>query len=169
MLLSIIAAVAANNAIGNQGDLIYRIPADLKRFKKLTTGHTVIMGRKTFESLPNGALPNRRNIVITSGEHPEWQNVELARTIEEAVLKANPTEPDEEVFIIGGASIYKEMLDRHLVDRIYLTEIKDTPETADAFFPEIPDDFDAVWAECYSADDQNKYDYCFVNYEKIRK
>ena len=70
MLLSIIAAIAENNAIGNHGDLIYHLPDDLKRFKQLTTGHTVIMGRKTFESLPHGPLPNRRNIVITS--NPDW-------------------------------------------------------------------------------------------------
>ena len=169
MLLSIIAAIAENNAIGNQGDLIYHLPDDLKRFKQLTTGHTVIMGRKTFESLPHGPLPNRRNIVITS--NPDWSypDIEVARSIEEAVLKANPTEPLEEVFIIGGASIYSEMLKRSLVDRIYITEIKDTPENADVFFPEIPEDFDVEFAECHSADEHNAYDYCFVNYKKNRK
>ena len=169
MLLSIIAAIAENNAIGNHGDLIYHLPDDLKRFKQLTTGHTVIMGRKTFESLPHGPLPNRRNIVITS--NPDWSypDIEVARSIEEAVLKANPTEPLEEVFIIGGASIYSEMLKRSLVDRIYITEIKDTPENADVFFPEITEDFDVEFAECHSADERNAYDYCFVNYKKNRK
>lgn len=168
MILSIIAAVAANGAIGNKGDLIYRLPSDLVRFKKLTTAHSVIMGRKTFESLPNGPLPNRKNIVITS-RNLGRDDIVCAESIEDAVIKANACEPDEEIFIIGGASVYSEMLKRDLIDKIYLTEIGDTPEEADAFFPEIPDSFDVTWAEYHEKDERNKYDFSFVNYEKISR
>ena len=101
MIVSIIAAISRNKELGNQGDLIYHLPADMKRFRKMTTGHTVIMGRKTYDSLPNGPLPNRRNIVISKtlkdGDIP---GVEIANDVMESILKANPTEPNEEVFII---------------------------------------------------------------------
>ena len=91
MIISIIAAISRNKALGNQGDLIYHLPADMKRFRKMTTGHTIIMGRKTYDSLPNGPLPNRRNIVISKtlkdGDIPD---VEIANDVMEAILKANP-------------------------------------------------------------------------------
>ena len=102
MKISIIAAVAANGAIGNQNKLLYWLPNDLKRFKALTTGHTVIMGRRTFESLPKGALPNRRNIVLTKNAHFTAENTETFASLQQALAACKP---DEDVFVIGGASV----------------------------------------------------------------
>mgnify|MGYP003282511067 FL=1 len=131
-MMTIIAAVAQNNAIGFENKLIYWLPNDLKRFKALTTGHTIIMGRKTFESLPKGALPNRRNIVLSRQSTFTAPGAEVFHSLEEA-LKA--CKPEEELFIIGGSSLYQEALGQ--ADRLCLTHIEDTPEQADAFFPEI--------------------------------
>lgn len=170
MIVSIIAAISRNKALGNQGDLIYHLPADMKRFCKMTTGHAVIMGRKTYDSLQNGPLPNRRNIVISKtlkdGDIP---GVEIANDVMEAILKANPTEPNEEVFIIGGASVYQQALDLKLIDNIYLTVVDDIVKEADVFFPEIPDEYDIVWGECHSKDENNKYDYTFEDWKRIKK
>ena len=101
-MMTIIAAVAQNNAIGFENKLIYWLPNDLKRFKALTTGHTIIMGRKTFESLPKGALPNRRNIVLSRQSTFTAPGAEVFHSLEEA-LKA--CKPEEELFIIGGSSL----------------------------------------------------------------
>ena len=164
MIISIIAAIAKNYAIGRNGDLLYHLTDDLKRFKQLTSNHTVIMGRKTFESLPHGPLPNRRNIVITSNPNWTYPDVEVARSIEDAISKSAS---EQEVFIIGGGSVYKEAIEKGLVDNMYITEIKDTPKDADVFFPEIPDNFDVTYAEYHTADEKNPYDYSFVDYKKI--
>ena len=129
--ISIIAAVAQNNALGYKNQLLYHLPDDLKRFKKLTSGHTVIMGKNTYDSLPNGALPNRRNIVL-SRSVKELPDCDGYTNIDEALESCG----DEEIFIIGGASIYKQMIDK--ADRIYITKVYDVPENADVFFPEIP-------------------------------
>ena len=106
MEINIIAAVAANRAIGYQNDMVYFISEDLKRFKQLTTGHTIIMGRKTFHSLPKGALPNRRNIVLSRTE-TDFPNCDVYSSLEEAL---NHIGAEEQAFIIGGASLYKEAL-----------------------------------------------------------
>ena len=129
MTISIIAALAANRAIGYKNKLLYWLPNDLKRFKSLTTGHTIIMGRHTFESLPKGALPNRRNIVLSRQPEASFAGTERYASLEEALSHC---QPDEEVYIIGGASVYKEALP--LADRLCLTLIDDTPAQADAFF-----------------------------------
>ncbi len=129
MQISIIAAIAANNAIGYQNNLIYYIKDDLKRFKALTTGNTIIMGRKTYDSLPKGALPNRRNIVL-SREKKYLHNCQVYSSLEEALSSCKE---DEHVFIIGGVSVYEKALP--LAKELYLTEIEATPEHADAFFP----------------------------------
>ena len=128
-MISIIAAVAKNRAIGYQNKLIYWLPNDLKRFKALTTGHTIIMGRNTFLSLPKGALPNRRNIVL-SRSTKAFPGCEVYPSIEEALKHCAP---DEDIYIIGGASVYRQALP--LADRLCLTEIDDTPAEADTFFP----------------------------------
>ena len=129
MSLNIIAAVAANSAIGYENQLLYWLPNDLKRFKALTTGHTIVMGRRTFESLPKGALPNRRNIVLSrSGQ--SFPGCETYASLAEALAHCTPA---EEVYIIGGATVYEQALP--LADRLCLTEIDDTPAQADAFFP----------------------------------
>ena len=127
-MIAMIAAIAANNAIGFENKLLYWLPDDLKRFKSLTTGHTIIMGRKTFESLPKGALPNRRNIVLSKNPSAQYAGTEVFHSLEQALQQCSET---ENVFIIGGESLYKEGLSK--ADRLYLTTIEDTPEQADAF------------------------------------
>jgi dihydrofolate reductase len=168
-MFKIIACINKKRAIGKDGKLLYSIKNDLANFKNMTVGNVVIMGRKTFESLPKGPLPNRRNIVISStlkdGDIP---GVEIAENVMQAILKANPTEPKEEVFVIGGASVYKQALELNLVENIYLTVVDDIVEEADAFFPPIPNDYDIVWGECHSKDDKNKYDYTFEEWKKVK-
>lgn len=131
-MVSIIAALAENGAIGNRGELIYRIPADLKRFKMLTTGNTVVMGRKTFQSLPKGALPNRRNIVLTRNPEITFEGAECYGSFQEALENCDR---DEKIYIIGGAEIYRQTLP--FADELEITFIHDTPHEADTFFPAI--------------------------------
>ena len=161
MRLSIIVAIAENGAIGKDNNLIYRLPNDLKRFKSLTTGHTIIMGRRTFESLPKGALPNRRNIVL-SRSNRDFEGAECYWSLTEALSHC---QEDDDVFIIGGASVYQEALP--LADRLCLTFIHDTPAEADVFFPEI-DFSEWVQTDCesYEHDDRHAVDYSFVDYER---
>ena len=116
-MINIIVAATLDGAIGLRGDMLYYIRPDLQRFKALTTGHTVIMGRKTFESLPKGALPNRRNIVITRQTDFRAPGAELAHSLQEALNMAG----GEEIFIIGGESIYRAAMP--LAQRLYLTQI----------------------------------------------
>lgn len=133
-MLSIIACISkVHRAIGYQNRLLYAIPSDMTRFRMLTTGHTIIMGRKTFESLPNGALPNRRNIVI-SKTREQIAGCEVYASLEEA-LEARKEAAEDECFIIGGASIYEQALP--FADKLYLTIVEKEPEHADTFFPEI--------------------------------
>ena len=155
--ISIIAAVAHNRAIGYQNQLLYWLPNDLKRFKKLTTGHTIIMGRKTFESLPKGALPNRRNVVLSSTQ-TDFPGCECYRSLENALASCHA---DEEVFIIGGAHVYRHAI--NLASRLYLTEIANTPIAADAFFPDYSN-WTEVYREAHPRDERHNYDYAFVNY-----
>ena len=159
-MISIIAAVAKNRAIGFKNKLIYWLPNDLKRFKALTTGHTIIMGRNTFLSLPKGALPNRRNIVL-SRSAKEFPGCEVFPSLEEAL---NHCAKDEEVFIIGGASVYKQAL--AVADRLCLTEIDDTPAEADTFFPPY-DDWKEESREAHDTDERHDCAYAFVDY--VRK
>lgn len=130
MSINIIACIDRNRAIGYKSQLLFHIPEDMKRFRELTTGYTIVMGRKTFESLPNGALPHRRNIVISHTAAP-IEGCEVFHSIEEALS----TYKDETIFIIGGAEIYKQTLP--IANKIYLTEVDDTAKNADAYFPEI--------------------------------
>ena len=133
MKINIIAAVARNRAIGYNGDMVYFIKEDLRRFRQLTTGHTVIMGRRTFHSLPKGALPNRRNIVLSRTE-TNFPGCDVYTSLSEALKYIAD---NEEAFIIGGASLYKEGL--AVANRLYLTEIDAVPPHADVFFPEYDD------------------------------
>lgn len=133
MKINIIAAVARNRAIGYNGDMVYFIKEDLCRFRQLTTGHTVIMGRRTFHSLPKGALPNRRNIVLSRTE-TNFPGCNVYTSLSEALKHIAD---NEEAFIIGGASLYKEGL--AVANRLYLTEIDAVPPHADVFFPEYDD------------------------------
>ncbi|MEI6059527.1 MAG: dihydrofolate reductase [Bacteroidota bacterium] len=129
--ISIIVAIAQNNAIGKDNQLLWHIPADLKRFKQLTTGHTIVMGKRTFESLPVRPLPNRRSVVITDTEGEEIEGCTMAYSIEDAVKKMDD---DKENFIIGGGSVYRQFLP--LVNQLYLTIVQKDFE-ADTFFDEI--------------------------------
>ena len=158
-MISMIAAVARNRAIGFQNKLIYWLPNDLKRFKQLTTGHTILMGRRTFESLPKGALPNRRNCVLTNSVH-ELPGCECFGSWDEFIATC---QPDEEVFIIGGASLYTSLIDK--ADRLCLTEIDDTPAQADTFFPDYSD-WKEVQREAHDTDDRHAFRYAFVDYQR---
>ena len=145
-MLSIIACISKDNrAIGYQNRLLYHLPSDMVRFRELTTGHTIIMGRKTFDSLPNGALPHRRNIVV-SKSLKEIDGGEVYPTLEEALRAAQgdtlsaPKEDTgiaspEEIFIIGGESIYRQALPA--ARKLYLTLVDKEPEQGDTFFPAI--------------------------------
>lgn len=155
-----IAAVAKNRAIGFNNKLIYWLPNDLKRFKALTTGHTIVMGRKTFESLPKGALPNRRNCVLTKST-TELPGCECFACWDDFIKSCKPY---EDVYIIGGASLYMNLLDK--TDRLCLTEIDDTPAQADTFFPEYAGEWQEKWREDHSVDDRHAYPYSFVDYVK---
>ena len=164
-MISIIAAVAKNRAIGYQNKLLYWLPNDLKRFKQLTTGHTIIMGRRTFESLPKGALPNRRNVVLSrqvedpaEAKDARFPLCDVYASLDEALCHCSA---DEEVFIIGGASVYEQAL--QVADRLCLTEIDDTPAEADAFFP-VYDSWQEVWREEHDTDEKHHYRYSFVDY-----
>lgn len=161
MTINIIVAVAENLAIGYNNNLIYRISGDMKRFKSLTTGNTVIMGRRTFESLPKGALPNRRNIVLSTTQK-EFPGCDTYSSLKEAIEHCGS---DENVFVMGGASVYKEALT--FADHLFITEIKATPEHADVFFPEFKDEWIEVSREEHVKDEKNEADFAFVNY--IRK
>jgi dihydrofolate reductase len=170
-MINIIAAVAKDRAIGFQNKLIYWLPNDLKRFKSLTTGHTIIMGRNTFLSLPKGALPNRRNIVLSrtafsshTGEDGRglFPGCDVYPSLEEALAHCAK---DEEVYIIGGASVYTQALS--MADRLCLTEVDDTPAQADTFFPEYKADWREVAREDHDIDERHAQRYAFVDY--VRK
>lgn len=157
-MLSIIVCIAQNNAIGLDGGMIYHQRADLKRFKNLTTGHTVIMGRRTFDSLPKGALPNRRNIVLTRGNR-QFTGAEVFSSLQEAL---DHCASDEKVFIIGGSSVYNEALP--LADVLNLTLVHHTPEHADTFFPKFDaQEWEEVFREDHEADEQNDQPYSFID------
>ena|SRR5690554_1682886 len=160
---SIIVAAAQNNAIGKKNSLLWHMPEDLKFFKKTTSGHTVIMGRKTFESVGK-LLPNRRNIIISRQKDYKVEGAEVVHSLDEALSICNT---DEENFIIGGAEIYSLAMDK--VDRIYFTLIYNEFE-ADAFFPPILQDLWQLVSESYhSADNKNPHDYNFMIYERKNK
>lgn len=156
--IAAIVAIARDGAIGRQGGLLCHLPADLKHFKSLTMGHTVVMGRRTFESLPHGPLPGRENIVVTHNRYYHPQNVVVVHSVEEAVEAA--TLPGE-VFVIGGAQIYAAAMP--LVDILHLTFIDADFGDADTFFPSInAAEWTEVDREHHAADERNPYDYDFV-------
>ena len=169
-MLSIIACISqTNRAIGYQNRLLYHIKSDLTRFRELTTGHAIIMGRKTYESLPNGALPHRRNIVV-SRSMKEMEGCEVYPNLD-AALKAAEGKT-EETFIIGGESIYRQSL--HVARKLYLTVVDDTtvndaainatPQQADAFFPEInPKEWKLIEKEMRN---ENGLSFSFLTYLK---
>ena len=162
--ISIIVAVAENWAIGKNNQLLFSLSDDLKRFKKITTGHTVVMGKKTFFSLPKGALPNRKNIVISDDRKDKFTGCEMAYSIEEAIEKCDP---DEENFIIGGGMIYKQFFP--VTNKLYLTQIHQSVEGADIFFPEINfDEWELLGKEDIEAN-ENHPPYSNLIYKKSNK
>ena len=159
--LTIIAAASTNNVIGFDNKLIWNIPKDLKRFKELTQGHSVIMGRKTFESLPS-PLPNRRNIVVTRNKDYSPEGIEVLSSIEDAL---DVCREDLQPFIIGGGEIYSQTI--NLVDKIELTRVYKDYQ-GDAFFPDIPlDNFELANELVNYLDDDSSTKYSFLTY--IRK
>lgn len=161
-MLSIVVAKGKNNIIGNENKLIWSLPADMKRFKELTTGHVIIMGRKTFESLGR-VLPNRKHIVFT--QNPDFtikdENVQVVHSMLEI---KEYIDDEKENFVIGGAMIYSLLMPH--VSKMYITEINQDFE-GDTFFPKINLD---IWKETKREkgiqDEQNKFDYDFVTYER---
>ena len=161
MTISIIAAVAKNRAIGFENKLIYWLPNDLKRFKALTTGHTIVMGRNTFESLPKGALPNRRNVVLSTTVK-ELPGCEVFPTLDAALQSC---QPDEDIYIIGGARVYEQAISK--ADRLCLTEVDDIPAQADTFVPDYSD-WQVVNKEAHPKDERHAFEYAFTDYERAR-
>ena len=160
-MITIIAAVADNNALGRDNQLIWHLPSDLKRFKKVTSNHHVIMGRKTYESLGK-PLPNRTNIIISRNTNFKAEGCVVVNSLQAAVEAAKE---DENPYILGGAEIYQQAI--LFADKLDITFVHHQFE-ADAFFPEIQT---CVWketsSEYFKADEINLYDYSFVTYQRI--
>lgn len=166
MHITLIVAKAKNNVIGKDNQLIWKLSADLKRFKNLTSGHPILMGRKTFDSLGK-PLPNRTHLIIT--RNPDFQAPEghyAFPSVEDAFIFCNKTGV-ENLFIIGGGQIYQDTI--NLCDRLEITEVDAEPE-GDTFFPEIDQ---KIWRETerenYPADEKNEFPFSFVTYEKINR
>ena len=162
-MLSIIVAIDENYGIGRKGDLLCHLPNDLKHFKEITSGHPVIMGRKTYMSLPRRPLPNRRNIVISQHANYAYEGAEMVNSIDEALQLVDPK---EETFIIGGGSIYEQLMEN--ADKLYITRIHHSWDDADTFFPEIMrEEWEEVSCEKHPADDRNPYPFTFVTLRRI--
>ncbi len=158
--ISIIVAIAQNFAIGKNNELLFHLPNDLKRFKQITTGHPVIMGRNTLLSLPKGALPNRRNIVITDNPEEIFERCEMVFSIDEAV---EAVKTEKEAFIIGGGMIYSQFYP--IAGKLYLTLVHKDYD-ADVYFPEI--DY-TEWNESFRedhSDEKNSFNYSYLNLER---
>lgn len=161
---NIIAAYESNRGIGYEDDMPWGrdLPADLRHFKELTSGHTIVMGRKTYDSIGR-PLPNRRNVVLTSQEDLDIEGCEVVNSLDEAL---DISADEEEIFIIGGASLYRVAMPE--ADRLFITEVT-AYLPADTYFPEInPDQWSEISREHHQADENNKYNYTFVEYERIR-
>ena len=158
-MISIIVAIAKNYAIGKNNDLLWHLPADLKRFKRLTSGNCVVMGKKTWESLPVKPLPGRKNIILTDNPADCFECSHTALTIEEALTQCRGC---EEVFVIGGGSVYLQFMD--IADRLYITWV-DREFDADTWFPEIDP---VVWEETEREgdffDEPNGFTYRYTTY-----
>lgn len=160
-MIHLVVAKSDNNVIGHDNQLIWHLPNDLKHFKEITTGHPIIMGRKTFESIGR-PLPNRTNIIITRNRNYSIENAKVVHSLNEALELAK--EIDENIFILGGGKIYEQAID--FADILEVTEVHENFE-GDTYFPEI--DLN-VWKEIsrikHHKDEKNKFDYSFVRYER---
>lgn len=162
-MLSIIVAIDENYGIGRKGDLLCHLPNDLKHFKEITSGHPVIMGRKTYMSLPRRPLPNRRNIVISQHANFASEGAEMVKSIDEALQLVDPT---SETFIIGGGSIYEQLMEK--ADRLYITRIHHSWDDADTFFPRIEaNTWHRVSCEKHESDEKHAYSYSFEEWERL--
>ena len=157
-MIKIIVATSRNKVIGDSNNLIWYLPADLKRFKEITTGNTIVMGRKTYESIGK-PLPNRRNIVITRDVNYEVDGCEIVNSLEEALMISN-----QNCFIIGGGEIYKQSME--IADQIYLTLVHEDFE-GDNTFPEIGSEWKMVTSQDFEPDEKNKHKYSFIEYMKF--
>jgi len=161
-MISIIVAIAEKGAIGEKNGLLWKLPNDMKRFKELTTGHTVIMGRKTYESLPKGALPDRTNVVITRNTGASFERCEVFHDLTTAIDKHKN---EKEIFIIGGANIYEQAM--IYADKLYITNVHHFFENADTFFPEInKNEWIITNSEDFQCDDKHLFPYTFETYIK---
>lgn len=159
-MLTIIAAAGENNALGKENDLVWHLPDDFKRFKELTSGHHIIMGRKTFESFPK-PLPKRTHLVITRKDNYKKEGIIVVHSIERAIEFSNE---DPQTFIIGGGEIYKMGLE--LADRIELTRVHGTFE-ADTFFPEIDESkWDLVSKVFHDKDEKHDFAFTYLTYDR---
>ena len=162
-MINLIVAKASNNVIGAKNDLIWHLPNDLKHFKNLTSGHPIIMGRKTFESLGR-PLPNRTNIVITRDKNWQGENVEKEFSLEKAIESAKKI--NEDIYIIGGGNIYKQAME--FADVLYITEVHHEFE-GDTYFPEIDEEiWEEVDRENFMKDEKHTYAYSYVTYKRIQ-
>ncbi|HMR72873.1 MAG TPA: dihydrofolate reductase [Candidatus Saccharibacteria bacterium] len=161
-MIALIVARAASGVIGSRNDLPWYLPADLRRFKELTTGHTVVMGRKTYESIVRRLghpLPDRRNVVLTRTEAVYYEGVETIHSVERI------KELSEPIFVIGGAEVYQQTIT--MADRLYITEIK-AEITGDTYFPVLkPSEWREVSREPHPQDERNQYEFDFVEYERV--
>jgi dihydrofolate reductase len=162
-MISLIVAIAENNAIGKDNELLWHIPDDLRRFKKLTSGHCVIMGKRTWNSLPVRPLPGRTNIVLTDNPSECFDCGLTAYSIEDALQKCND---DNEVFIIGGGTVYNQFL--KIADRLYITHVH-KKFSGDTFFPVIdPVIWEVIESEEHKSDSNTDFPYTYVTYQRKR-
>tara|TARA_R110000787_G_scaffold183014_1_gene295005 strand:+ start:16968 stop:17450 length:483 start_codon:yes stop_codon:yes gene_type:complete len=160
-MITMIAAAGSNNELGKDNDLVWHLPDDFKRFKKLTTGHHIIMGRKTFQSFPK-PLPNRVHLVITRNKDYHPEGAIIVHSMAEALEIAKN---DEQPFIIGGGEIYK--IGMEIADKIELTRVNSSFE-ADTFFPEIPsENWELASEEFHLKDEKHKFDFSYQTF--VRK
>ncbi len=163
MIISIVVAADEQNGIGSKNKLPWRLSADLKQFKRITSGHHIIMGRKTFESIGK-ALPNRTNIVLTTQQDFKAEQIITRATLREAMAYTRNAK-EQECMIIGGAEIFRQVI--IFTDRIYLTRVHSIC-SCDVFFPEMKaDEWKRISSERFKADDKNEFDYSFEIYERV--
>ena len=159
-MITLIAAAGEQNELGKDSDLVWHLPDDFKRFKKLTTGHHIIMGRKTYETFPK-PLPNRTHIVITRNKNYQKEGAVVVHSLDEALLKAHN---DPQPFIIGGGEIYKMSIDT--ADKIELTRVHGTFE-ADTYFPEIDkEEWQLISEVKHEKDEKHNYAFTYLTYER---
>ena len=161
-MINIVVAKASNNVIGAKNDLIWHLPNDLKHFKNITSGHPIIMGWKTFESLGR-PLPNRTNIVVTRDQNWSAENIEFETSLSKAIEAAQKI--DQDIYIIGGGNIYKQAME--FADVLYITEVHHEFD-GDTYYPEIDsDEWEEVEREDFKKDEKHPYAYSFVTYKRI--